>query len=113
MAKTRNTLEKGRVRWIVFREDDAWYGVALEFNLVVEADDKQTAMFELHEAIKGYVEAARAGKLRDMVLNQTPNVEYGLLWKILNNERVSTKKISRLSVAPNQVFSFGVVPQYA
>ncbi len=107
----KNTLDKGRVRWIVFEEEKQWFGVALEFNLVVEADDPQSALFELHSAIKGYVTAAKKSKVRSAVLNQEPAAEYALLWKFLDHQRVSPNK--KLSIDPKRVFSFGAVPQYA
>ena len=31
----RNTLKRGDVRFIIFRENKDWYGVALEFGIVV------------------------------------------------------------------------------
>ena len=34
MAKNKNTLERGSVRYIIFNEDNTWYGVGLEFNIV-------------------------------------------------------------------------------
>jgi hypothetical protein len=115
MAKPKNTVERGRVRWIVFREGDTWFGVALEFNLVVEADDPQTALFELHTAIGGYVESVKSSKMRPFVLNQTPLFEYALLWKLLNNGKVRLQDTAQrnVSISPKQVFSFGTVPQYA
>ncbi len=37
--KYKNTLNKGSIRYIVFKEDDTWYGVALEFNIVESGDN--------------------------------------------------------------------------
>ncbi|MBI4426713.1 MAG: hypothetical protein HY567_03985 [Candidatus Kerfeldbacteria bacterium] len=115
MAKPKNTVERGRIRWIVFREGDTWYGVALEFNLVVEADHPQTALFELHSAIEGYLEAVKSARMRPIVLNQQPDFEYALLWKLLNAKRVHSRSgtQARARISPQQVFSFGTVPQHA
>ena len=107
----KNTLDSGRVRWIVFEEEGTWFGVALEFNLAVEADDPQLALSDLHTAIRGYVVAARKSKMRTSVLNQEPAAEYAILWKFLEQREKS--KSSKLTVDPKKVFSFGTVPQFA
>lgn len=78
-----NTAERGRVRYIIFREGETWYGVALEFNLVVEGDDQASTFLNLQEAIRGYVTTTRQHKIRPMVLNQQPSKEYSQLWKDL------------------------------
>ena len=62
----KNTLNKGKVRYIIFKEDDTWYGVALEFNIVVEGDNPREAMQSLFDAIQGYVETAQKLKMRPM-----------------------------------------------
>lgn len=81
--RRNNTSEKGRVRFIIFKEGNDWYGVALEFNLVVEGEDAPTAFFNLNSAIQGYVEATKAAHLRNTVLNQDIDHEYAKLWKLL------------------------------
>jgi hypothetical protein len=43
MDSMKNTLKKGFVRNIVFKEDDTWYAVGLELNLVIEADTPEIA----------------------------------------------------------------------
>ena len=37
MRKYKNTLQKGSVRYIVFKENDVWYAAGLEFNVVESA----------------------------------------------------------------------------
>ena len=77
-----NTAKKGQVRCIVFKEGDTWYGVALEFNIVVEADDSEVVSYNLQEAIRGYVESQRKIKgSRVSPLNQRADEEYENLWK--------------------------------
>src|SRR3989344_217038 len=98
--KYKNTLQKGSVRYIVFKEDDTWYGVGLEFNLVVEADTKEVALFNLFDAIRGYVNSARKiGGVRPHILNQITDQEYENLWKILNSHKPVP--------SPYQVDTFG------
>ena len=76
----KNTLHKGQVRNVIFKDGNAFYGAALEFNIVEVADSPQEAMLLLDEAMKGYVEAARKHKLSISVLNQTVDPEYLTLW---------------------------------
>ncbi len=86
-----NTTKKGQVRCIVFKEEDTWYGVALEFNLVVEGDDSEVVHFNLQEAIKGYVESIKKikGARTDApyALNQTTEEEYETMWNNLSSNK--------------------------
>ena len=72
----RNTLEKGSVRYLIFKDGDTFFGAALEFNIVVEGAHPAEAFLLLNEAVQGYIEAARKVKLRPNVLNQKPDSEY-------------------------------------
>jgi hypothetical protein len=91
MTYMRNTLQKGAVRNIVFKEDDTWYGVALEFNIVVEADTPELAYVSLQEAIIGYLASlknSRVGGLRtEHILNQATDPEYEALWQKLEGNQ--------------------------
>jgi len=102
--KYKNTLKNGSVRYIIFKEDDNWYGVVLEFNIVEEGDNPLAVMASLFQAIQGYVETARKLKMRPMPLNQKPDKEYEELWNILEGE--SAKKDSNLQ----EVYTFGYTP---
>lgn len=99
--KYKNTLAKGSVRYIIFKEDATWYGVALEFNIVEEGDNPVEVMASLFQAIEGYVETAQKLKMRPMPLNQNPDKEYRDLWTAL--ERNKSEKTS----PPKQIYSFG------
>jgi hypothetical protein len=90
--KYKNTLKKGSVRFIIFKENNTWYGVALEFNIVEEGDNKAEVIAALFEAIQGYVEAARKFKMRPMPLNQKPDKEYEELWNRLKEAKTITKQ---------------------
>ncbi len=100
--KYKNTLQKGSVRYIIFKEADTWYGVALEFNIVEEGDNPVKVMVSLFEAIQGYVETARKLKMRPMPLNQKSDKEYEQLWDKLKEEKMPPKQ--------EEVFSFGYTP---
>jgi len=102
--KYKNTFEKGSARFIIFKEDDTWYGVALEFNIVEEGDNPEEVMASLFQAAQGYVETARKLKLRPMPLNQKPAQEYENLWNDLQERKA--KKIAK----PKKVFSYGYAP---
>lgn len=97
-----NTLQKGSVRYIVFRDKDTWYAVGLEFNIVESGDDPKIALVNLLEAIQGYVESC--GKVKGArlhPLNQRTDPEYEKLWSSLNSE----KRIK----SPFKVNTFGVM----
>lgn len=82
-----NTSKAEAVRIIVYKnkKENQWYGVALEFNLVVSGDTSQEAQYELSEAILGYVDTLHAIKgLRDFSpLNQKADEQYEQLWQAL------------------------------
>ena len=99
--KYKNTLNRGSIRYIIFKEDNIWYGVALEFNILEEGDNPVEVMASLFQAIEGYVETAHKLKMRPMPLNQKPDKEYQELWDKL--ERNATKEATQ----PKQIYSFG------
>jgi len=96
--KYKNTLQKGFVRFIIFREENTWYGTCLEFNIVESGDTPQEATLLLSEAVEGYLESARKIKARPNILNQKPDPEYEMMWsKIEDKKKIPAK----------EVFSFG------
>ncbi len=81
-----NTPQKGKFRHIVFKDEDTWYAVALEFNIVESSDDPKLAFFNLLQAASGYVESAKKIKgTRFHFLNQKADNEYEKLWAILHS----------------------------
>ena len=101
--KSKNTLKKGSVRFIIFKEDDTWYGVALELNIVEEGDNPVEVMASLFQAVQGYVETARKLKMRPIPLNQKPDKEYEELWNNLEKSKIKKDK-------PKEIYSFGYTP---
>ena len=89
--KHHNTLQKGSVRYLVFKDGDAFFGVALEFNIVVEASHPMEALLLLHEAVAGYLEAARKVKMRPHILNQAPDPEYEKMWEEYQGRKLKEK----------------------
>jgi len=94
--KYKNSLKKGSVRYIVFKEANKWYAIGLEFNIVEEGDDPSEALFFLFEAIRGYVNSAIKIKARPQILNQRADKEYENLWDVLQEKKRSSvaKKVS-------------------
>ena len=104
----KNTLNKGSVRCIIFKEGDTWYGVALEFNIVEEGQDPLIVQASLYQAIKGYVQTARKLKMRPISLNQKPHREYEELWSALQTRILARRtKKSDTVIGRKQIFDFG------
>lgn len=102
--KYKNTINKGSVRYIIFKEDNTWYGVALEFNIVEDGDNPVKVMASLFDAIQGYVENARKLKMRPIPLNQKTEKEYEDLWDNLEKRKMES------TTKPEQVYTFGYAP---
>lgn len=91
MGKFKNTAQKGSIRYLIFKEKDAFFGIALEFNLIVEAASPIEALVLLNEAVQGYLESARKFKLRPHVLNQKPDPEYEKMWQNYQDRKIKEK----------------------
>ena len=91
IMKSRNTLQKGSVRYLVFKDGDTFFGVALEFNIVVEGAHPMEALLLLHEAVAGYLEAAGKLKVRPDILNQTPDPTYEKMWHEYQGRKLKEK----------------------
>ena len=76
-----NTFDRGRVRILVYSDkvEGTWYGSALEFNLTVDGDDKNTVPLELDRAMKDYLRSAHELTAVEL-LNQEPDPELLALW---------------------------------
>lgn len=99
----KNTLKQGSVRTIIFKEDDIWYAVGLEFNIVSSGDTAEMASFMLDQAIRGYIESLinnpMGGLRTEGLLNQEADPEYEALWrKLEKNEPIES---------PYHIHSFG------
>lgn len=99
MKSSKNTLQKGSVRYVIFKEKDTFFGVALEFNVVVEAASQIEAIVLLNEAIAGYLSSARKAKLRPHILNQTVDSEYEKMWNSVQKSDVK-RSTTRSSKSP-------------
>lgn len=82
-----NTPGSGKVRCIVFEEEGVWYGAVLELNIVESGDDFDVVMFNMNEAIRGYLETVASMKLSKFpMLNQEADPEYEKLWTSLQSQ---------------------------
>lgn len=98
-----NTLQKGQVRYIVFRdkEKDTWYAAGLEFNIVESGDDPRVALLNLFDALDGYVQSMRKVKgARLSPLNQKTDPDYEILWDVVT----APKKIR----SPFEISTYGI-----
>ena len=91
--KYKNTLEHGSVRYIVFKEDEEWHAVGLEFNIVETGTTPEEALLLLFEALQGYVETAQKVKARPSVLNQKVDPEYEEIFEYSRSTRVKKREI--------------------
>lgn len=86
-SASKNTYEKTTVRFVIFREQDTWYGVALEFNIVESGDDPLEVMSSLEKAAIRYFNVAKKNKLDIDVLNQSADPEYDEKWQRANSRQ--------------------------
>lgn len=89
----------------MFKDKESYFGVALEFNIVVEAAHPQEAFLFLNEAATGYLESARKAKLRPSVLNQKPDAEYERMWQANQDAKLKEKYEKIVNNLP--IFSSG------
>ena len=85
--KEKDTKKNTSVRYIIFKEDSVWHGVALEFNLVKDASNPVEAMFALFNAIEGYASPTKSLQPDSISLNQKTEEEYENMWNILQSEK--------------------------
>ena len=105
----KNTFKKRSVRVLVYQDkkDKTWYATALEFNLTVDATDKNVAFLELEELIKEYIKTAQ--KIKSVsVLNQKADPELEKIWKeaIVNKNQKPIK-------SPYNIGFVGTLKNYA
>lgn len=112
MKKFQNTLQKGSVRYIVFKEDSAWYAAGLEFNIVESGDTPEEAILLLFEALSGYVEAAKKIKARPNILNQKVDPEYEKMWRNIQDKKLAQpqKVYTSGNFNLDQVFGRSLIP---
>ena len=63
MANLSDNYDQTTVRFVIFREEETFYGVALEFNIVKEGANALRVMRELEEATVAYFNTAKKKRL--------------------------------------------------
>jgi hypothetical protein len=99
---------------MIFKEGDAWVGVALEFNIVVTGEDPRLVEIELQEAVLGYLESAK--KLKEgfrphqvnALLNQEADEEYEQKWTSAHSQKVSTSESSAVPSPFSDIYKVGI-----
>ena len=95
----KNVLENNEVRFIIYKKGDNWQGIALEFNIVEVHKDPHTTLFNLIEAITGYVETAIKNNIQLSSIKQTPSKKYEDIWKNINQKTPQKES--------NKIYMFG------
>jgi hypothetical protein len=103
-----NTLQKGSVRYLFFKDKKTWYGVAFELNIVESGDDPLVVRGMLFAAIDGYLATVRGvkGARVNHVLNQHTDPLYEKMWAT-TQVREPSRKVPTLS--PYQVLQWGAL----
>ena len=68
---------KSKFRYIIFKEDNIWYSVALDFSIVESGKNVNLAFLNLRRAVDGYVKSSK--KIKDsnyQFLNQKPDLSF-------------------------------------
>lgn len=77
-----NTPAQTAIRYLVFKEDNAWYAVALELGIVVDGETPEETLLSLFEAINGVIAVQVDPKYTGKTFYQ-PEIdpEYEALWE--------------------------------
>ncbi len=91
----KNTFKKGVSRVLIFFDtaEKVWYGVALDFNLIVDGNEPETVRKDLRNLMLDYIDSAK--KLGDeKLLNRKIDSEYEKIWKELEKGNLEKKLLS-------------------
>ena len=88
MDNLNNTRNNGRARIFIYKDNDKFVGVCLEFDLVVCGKTQLITCQLLLEMVKGYVQNAWENNLPDSVLNRpAPKKYWNVYNKFIENQR--------------------------
>jgi predicted RNase H-like HicB family nuclease len=103
--KKENLYQK--IRILVFKEDGLFYASALELNITESGDDKFIAMYNLEEAIKGYLEFAEKEGILENVFNQEKDDELEYKWnQVFSNDKQTTNNSNLLIASWFNAYAF-------
>ncbi len=101
-----NTKENGRIRVITYREDNLYYASALELNITSSGEDKYLAMYNLDEAIRGYIDFAKSENIDNEVLNQSIDADLENMWINFQNNSIVKSPIHVVSTSIFETAAF-------
>ena len=90
-----------QIRVLVYKEGGVYYASALELNITSSGDDKFLALYNLDEAVRGYIEIIQKENLSENLLNQEVDPDLENLW----NNFVQNKPVpSPYTIVSSSVF---------
>ena len=83
-----NTKDSGKIRVLTYKEGSLYYSCALELNITSSGEDKYLAMYNLDEAIRGYIDFTKSESINEKVLNQKTDPDLEFMWKSFQNNSI-------------------------
>ncbi len=99
-----NTKDDGKIRILTYKEGNLYYSSALELNITSSGEDKYLAMYNLDEAIKGYIDFAKIENMDNQVLNQNTSPDLEKMWADFQN---NIKIKSPINIVSASIFQAG------
>lgn len=102
-----NTFASGQIKILVYCDEAVgiWYATALELNLTIDGEDKNSVVLELDQGIMDYVASAQSlGEVA--LLNQEPDPELLAMWyaKIQNKTDIVSPYTTHLAATESLVY---------
>ena len=76
----KNTKDKGKLRFLIYRSGDKYLGICFELGIVEEENDLDKLMYRLKNGAEATVKAVVENKLDDSHLNKKVSLKYYLWW---------------------------------
>ena len=92
-----NTKDDGKIRILTYKEGNLYYSSAFELNITSSGEDKYLAMYNLDEAIKGYIDFAKIENMNNEVLNQNTDPDLEKMWADFQNNSIVKSPIHVVS----------------
>lgn len=92
----KNTYKKGEATMFVYRENNRFVGVCLQFNLVVEAETSKLAVEQIIDAVKAHAVVVLKKGYSEDLLNRSAPKKYWDIYKALlafEQDKISNKPL--------------------
>jgi len=76
----KNTKDKGKIRFLIYRSKHQYIGVCFELGIIEEADDEEKLIYRLKNGAQAMVKAVAENGLDDSHLNKNVSLKYYLYW---------------------------------